>query len=288
VESCERLFRGQRLRAQTENIGLVRLREGTELIRIGSPFRPEFAAWRYGGVFRRRFRKYLGTSAVSSACAASGVFMLATLPIDTALQSMLMMPFMYFGLASVSYRAGVIGTVAGQDGKLLRVTMANLDQTKIAADGDEPLRLYLTHRDGHQELTGDRATRVLGTLLARVNQAGGSKETIADAAELIADAGDPRAALAVVAGEAERRAGGTRSEPSIQAVGRKVLSGVLPANRGALHRLPARYRLALEMSLHETSEQLALDEELASLQRAWREAEEIAAIADGELTPLRG
>ena len=61
---------------------------------------------------------------------------------------------------------------------------------------------------------------------------------------------------------------------------------MLPVNRGALHRLPASYRLALEMSLHETSEQLALDEELASLERAWREAEEIAAIADGVLTPL--
>src|SRR5215510_10493404 len=35
VESCERLFRGQTLRAQTENIGLARLPEGTELIRIG-------------------------------------------------------------------------------------------------------------------------------------------------------------------------------------------------------------------------------------------------------------
>lgn len=32
VEDCERLFAHQHLRAQTDNIGLVRLREGSELI----------------------------------------------------------------------------------------------------------------------------------------------------------------------------------------------------------------------------------------------------------------
>jgi hypothetical protein len=34
------------------------------------------------------------------------------------------------------------------------------------------------------------------------------------------------------------------------------------------------------MSLHESSEQRALEQQLAALERDWREAEEIAAIAD--------
>jgi hypothetical protein len=38
--------------------------------------------------------------------------------------------------------------------------------------------------------------------------------------------------------------------------------------------------LALEMALHEESERVALQGELAALETAWREAEEIAAIAD--------
>jgi hypothetical protein len=38
--------------------------------------------------------------------------------------------------------------------------------------------------------------------------------------------------------------------------------------------------LALEMLLHEEAERRALDEELSELEAAWREAEEIAAIAD--------
>jgi hypothetical protein len=53
-----------------------------------------------------------------------------------------------------------------------------------------------------------------------------------------------------------------------------------PINPGALLHLPRVYRLALEMSLHERSEQYALEQEMAALERDWREAEEIAAIAD--------
>src|SRR5919108_2723496 len=55
-EQCERLYRGTRLRASTDNIGLARLRDGLELVRIGAPLRPEFAAWRYTAKFGRRRR----------------------------------------------------------------------------------------------------------------------------------------------------------------------------------------------------------------------------------------
>src|SRR5687768_5369523 len=57
IEECEKLFRDTRLRMSTENIGLASLREGLELVRIGSPQRPEFAAWRYGDQFGRRRRR---------------------------------------------------------------------------------------------------------------------------------------------------------------------------------------------------------------------------------------
>jgi hypothetical protein len=39
------------------------------------------------------------------------------------------------------------------------------------------------------------------------------------------------------------------------------------------------------MAAHEESERRALEGELAELERAWQEAEEIAAIADGLLLP---
>ncbi|MDP9205226.1 MAG: hypothetical protein M3P12_07185, partial [Gemmatimonadota bacterium] len=65
IEECERAFRGTKLRVSTEHIGLARLAEGIELVRIGAPQRPEFAAWRYGDQFgRRRRRNIIQTSAV--------------------------------------------------------------------------------------------------------------------------------------------------------------------------------------------------------------------------------
>jgi hypothetical protein len=59
------------------------------------------------------------------------------------------------------------------------------------------------------------------------------------------------------------------------------------ANRasGFLTQLPVESRLALEMSLQEDGERRALNGELAALERAWREAEQIAAIADSLLLP---
>jgi hypothetical protein len=57
VETCERLFRGTRIRVSSENIGLAKHPEGLELVRIGDPLRPEFAAWRYGDQFGRRRRR---------------------------------------------------------------------------------------------------------------------------------------------------------------------------------------------------------------------------------------
>src|SRR5262249_55647239 len=158
-----------------------------------------------------------------------------------------------------------------------RVTLAGLDHTRIVPS-DGPLRLELRHTYGRQELEGDRAIRALSTLLLRVNRGGGSIGTIQDAATLIADARDPRRAIASVASLAQTRTANfeARSREFARGLRAKTLSEVFaaprtrgigaqdtrpPTNRGALYRLPAVHRLALEMSLHESSEQFALDEE---------------------------
>ena len=74
VETCERLFRATRIRTSTENIGLARHTEGLELVRIGEPLRPEFAAWRYGDQFRRRRRRWIvaGSAGVAANLATLG------------------------------------------------------------------------------------------------------------------------------------------------------------------------------------------------------------------------
>lgn len=68
IEECERGFSETRLRISTDNIGLARLREGLELVRIGGALRPEVAAWRYGDQFgRRRTRHMMLTGAAFAA-----------------------------------------------------------------------------------------------------------------------------------------------------------------------------------------------------------------------------
>src|SRR5215203_4787164 len=56
IDVCERQFRATTVRVSTGNVGLARLPDKTELVRIGRPLRPEFAAWRYGPRFNRRRR----------------------------------------------------------------------------------------------------------------------------------------------------------------------------------------------------------------------------------------
>src|SRR5688572_2497489 len=57
IDEAERAFRATPLRVSTANIGLARLKEGLELVRIGEPPSLEFAGWRYGDQFKRRRRR---------------------------------------------------------------------------------------------------------------------------------------------------------------------------------------------------------------------------------------
>jgi hypothetical protein len=52
-----------------------------------------------------------------------------------------------------------------------------------------------------------------------------------------------------------------------------------------IHNLPQEVRIALEMASHEEQERRALEGELAILEAAWRDAEEIAKIADDMFVP---
>ena len=91
IDAAERLFHDTRMRYSTDNIGLARLREGLELVRIGPAQRPEFAAWRYGGQYRRRRQRNLALAGVS----AIGAGTLAVA-----------------GLAAAATVAGTIGAIA--------------------------------------------------------------------------------------------------------------------------------------------------------------------------------
>lgn len=117
---------------------------------------------------------------------------------------------------------------------------------------------------------------------------------------LLERAGSARAFLATIGGEGRLLARRPRANPHPM-----ITPGmILGTFRGRVLEVP-KYRnlyysdapaltrvqaLALEMSLHEAAERRALEGELAALRAAWREAEEIAQIADalpGEPPQLR-
>jgi len=301
IEECERLYRGQRLRAQTDQIGLAKLRSGLHLIRIGEPLRPEFAAWRYGDIFRKRLRRTAALVGGGVAVAGAGaVIGLATGVLQEA--------FMVFPPLLIWSGAGLYGLlgqyrnnlrsvhVPRQSGRPFTVFLPQIQETDLAP-GASPGEWVLNFRHalGLEPITGAAARRALGILMTRVNKAGALGDTTRDAAERIASAGSPEAYIAKLAAVSRERAGnfleerakfrrlGYSSEQqglfTSQEYGRNP-----PKNRGALHYFWVEERLALEMDVHEEDERRALEEQMAPLEAAWREAEEIAAIADNLLT----
>ena len=168
------------------------------------------------------------------------------------------------------------------DGTLYKLTREHAAQfARIRADDDEPGFRIEIHkgplsRKGPYSFEGDDAGRAINALLPLVNGAGAATHHIREAVSQIESHGDPHRFIADCT---ERGSATTVRE--LPGPGRKVrLSGP-----GWVRKMPKPTRLALEMALHEEQERRALEGELAQLEQAWREAEEIAAIADNLLLP---
>lgn len=297
IEQAERLFRDTRLRVSTENIGLARAADGTELVRVGRPQRPEFAAWRYGdamGLRRRRALLKVGAGVtLTGAAVAAGV---AT-GIATGIGAILLPVAGHLGVLGVNVYAGVRNYMRATrvpvgDGRVHAVYGANLKETGLRpAEGGAGWRLSLRWAGGFEAVQGDAARTALGVLLPRVNALGAKPERVRLASRTLADAGGPDAFLAdlarrseaLSAGYLERRAAHRRGDnlsKTISPFDRNYDWLREPVDHGALPRLDPVQRLALEMAVHEETERRALEGELAALEAAWREAEEIAGIAD--------
>jgi len=282
IEEAERRYRDCRLRASTDNVGMARLREGVDLIRIGVPQRPEMAAWRYGDQFGRRRRKQLllTGAAVGGAAALIGGILAAGVGVGV-----------FGGWAGTGIDSlihGRPGTVVGRivlpDGRLVEVRRKHARMSTIehgaAADG---FRMRLESVAGSHLLTGDAAMKAAARLLPTVNRYGGSRQQVQDAVSVLEQAGDPMRTLQVV----EKRAGAPPPAGGAATRWKRTKTAwydsdveAISKMPGSLHAIEPHLRLALEMALHEESERRAMDGELAMLTEAWREAEEIAQIAD--------
>jgi hypothetical protein len=259
VEECEQRYRESPLRIATSNIGLARLPDGTELIRIGKPLRPEFAAWRYGDQFGRRRRRtiWLATAGIGAATSALAGGMAA---VATA------------GAGLVGWRLGGVvnrmldvrpgRSLAVDNTDLVTVGRRHLADVRVLCGGSwgDSWGLYVPHSGGTSVMAGGDAIRGAGVLLARINRFGAFDSQVDLAVDILSRHRDASTCF---------RWAGSRPE----------------RERYRLARLPMAIRLALEMAAHEETERRILQGQLAVYRRRWVRAEEIAQIADGLLTP---
>ena len=295
IEAADRLYREARRRVATDNIGLARLSEGTTLVRIGPALRPEFAGWRYGDQFGRRRRRQmliagagvgaLGAVAIGGATVGVGIGAFAGVLVNGA-QGII--------------RGGaetVVARIRTPTGETLRVRRRHLAETRIVPGQNAPLAVELRYAGGQSHFEGPEAMRIAALVVPAVNRFGGSKRAVAEAVSEIESAGGPEGFLE----QSARMVSGTRSgrsSPSGRSVQFAAWGGFAVARIGSRRRgrwgrdwntglfaLNPVHRLALEMALHEDVERAALEGELEDLERAWRDAEEIAAIADDMFVP---
>ena len=260
VEMCERLFRDTRIRVSTENVGLAKHPEGLELVRIGQPMRPEFAAWRYGDQFGRRRKRAL-------VYGVGGAIVIGGMVVGGAIAGvgggLLWQSGNFYNLWA---NGRTLARLRTDDGRVIKLNNSDLLGTRLRPGEDgHGFTLEVRKKKKKELFEGAEAERLIGQIIPRMNRRGGKKKAVQSAVSEIEHHGHPDDFLAdVVTGDRFRDKKG------------------IP---GYVNKMPEPTRLALEMALHEEQERRALEGELWRLERAWEEAEEIAAIADNLLLP---
>jgi hypothetical protein len=296
IEEAERLFRSTKVRVATDNIGLAKLGDGTELVRIGKPPQLELATWRYGEQLRSRYRKYMTASNLTAATGSVSMLMIASpyMTPDIVTNMAIMIPAnvaapLAFGWSKRRvvnwYNRNIpVAVVRNDNGNQLRLTQQNVQDAALSRDGDGPWTLSIPHVStagagtfakmiGRKEQTsrvhdaelihGQTAVTALATIMSRANRFGADRNGLERAIRTIQDAPNMDALLSGVG--IQRPA-----QP------RRLL---VHPSRGIAYA-PQEVRLALEMSLHAESERRAMEGELAELEQQWKDAEAIGKIAD--------
>lgn len=269
VEAAEKLFRDARLRVQSENVGIAQLPDGTRLVRVGQAVPGELAAWRYGRQLLQRRKRYFVTGGVGVAMGVAvygGAMALGT-------------GFLGYWFAGSwlqnRRQQKIVHRIDTPSGDNVIIRRWHLDGIGILPSETGELEVHV--RDAHSRkpdgwngrvrrhskdvyvLTDQNAQALLARAMVHVNRKGATPAKLADANRVLANVGSSEDVLRVAA--SRRMALGDRAgrDPDV---------------------IKGTNALVLEMALNEQSERRALEGELAGLTAAWREAEEIAAIAD--------
>jgi hypothetical protein len=255
---------------QDENIGIAQLPEGTSLIRVGDALPGELAAWRYGNELRKRRRRFQLESAVEVVVGAVALEVLLLRVRARQKEPVYRVP----GSAFASGR-DVLIREKGLRGTRIETKPTGGVQVTVPVPRSAVSRLHgwVTNSPAPDRITlsADAAHGLLNRSMVRINAPGAGDRDLRQALEIVQLHGSPERVL-------NRETGGTVMIAERRWTVTKRLQLRDPGVSGGPVPIPAA--LAFEMLLHEEFERRALAGELELLREQWREAEEIASIAD--------
>lgn len=258
-----------RLLSQTDNVALLRV-DGIEVVRVGRANLTEEAWWRYGRELvgrRENVRKVSFAGSVAAGAViiggwtTGGIGALAAWILWENAPGKLVDTARWFRFGSAVWRGD---RACGRCGHRFRRVSYRDRASLILRPDRERDETEVVQRcpvcsagEGGLVLAGHEGDRALRRVLAYHHFAGASEKRVKSATRLIEEAGDTH-----------------RLARSVIRDGHRM---------GDIERTRA---IALEIAANEEAEQQLLELELADLETRWREEEELAAIVDGELTPL--
>ena len=254
IEALARAAGAGRVAAATDQVALIRWR-GYDLIRVGKPRRLELATWRYGERLRARRQEQL-KFVVPMTVAAVGLAVAVNVAAGGSVGVFVwntprLVKRIYVEMVGRRKIVLVEPPICERCGSVMLLRARHLERARVTTTAREGMALLLTCPSCGAEgtmLTGADAQFALRRGLTFLNLARGGWQRAEDAARLVEAAGGPH--------------------QLIHDVARRELT---------LRSLAPDRRLALEMAVDERAE-------VEELERQWKEAEEIAEIADGMLS----
>ena len=240
--------------AATDQVALIRWQR-YDFVRVGKPLRVELATWRYGERLRTRQRERMKV-VIPLTVVAVGLGIAANVAAGGGLGVFV---WNLHRLVDQAY-IGIVGNrkvtlaeppICAHCGTLMQLRARHVQHARVVPHAHAEVAVVLScprcRREGAQ-LTGLDAVQVLRQGLTYLNVTRSGRRRAEDAARVVDQVGGP--------------------DRLVHDVARRELT---------LRSLRPERRLALEMAVDERAE-------VEELERQWREAEEIAEIADGTLS----
>jgi hypothetical protein len=253
IEAVARAASQGRIAASTQQVALIRW-ERYDLVRVGKPPRVELATWRYGERLRNRQRERMKV-VVPLTVAAIGLGIAANVAAGGGFGVVVwnvhrLADRFYVWLVGGRKVQLLEPPICAHCGSVMQLRARHVQYARIVPDRHEEMAVVLScpkcRHEGTQ-LTGTDAIQVLRQGLTYMNLDKGGRRRAEDAAREVDQVGG--------------------ADQLVRDIARHELT---------LRSLRAERGLALEMAVDERAE-------VEELERQWKEAEEIADIADGTL-----